>query len=117
MYKRQVYNYTLGLQGSFTIEADIDSWLFGATYSKSKYNYNGINDPRMDEMVQQQRRETDPAKRRELLRQIIRYMTENVYVIGIANSAKYEFWQPYLKNYRPNVGSLGLPVYESWVEK
>lgn len=115
--KRRQGDYFLGLQQNSSVEADMDTWLFGSMYSKSGYNYNGINDPKMDELVFAQRREGNPEKRRELLRQLVRYMLDNVYSIGIGNIPQYEVVQPYVKNYAPLEWVKGTVFTDAWLDK
>jgi peptide/nickel transport system substrate-binding protein len=114
---RRKSEYFLGLQGGGVIEGDPDSWLYGAAFSTSQYNYNGVKDPKMDQMILAQRREVDQNKRRELWQQISLYMLEEqAYFVGMAAVPEYEFWQPYIKNYAPNDGSVGTPIYETWLD-
>jgi ABC-type transport system substrate-binding protein len=115
--KRRKGDYFLGLQQNSSVEADMDSWLFGALYSKSGYNYNGVNDPKMDELIFAQRREGNPEKRRELLRNVVKYMIDKGYSIGIGNIPQYEVIQPYLKNYAPLEWVKGTIFTEAWLDK
>ncbi len=115
--KRRKGDYYLGLQQASSVEADMDSWLFGSMYSKSRYNYNGINDPEMDRLVLAQRAEPDPEKRRALLRQIVTYMMNNVYSIPIGNIPESELWQPYVHNYAPFEFNKGTRVTDVWLQR
>ena len=47
---------------------DPDSLAFGRFHGKSPNNYGRVNDPEVDRLLEAQRREADPEKRREILR-------------------------------------------------
>ncbi len=115
--KRRTAEYTLGLQQNNSVEGDMDSYLFAAWYSKSRSNYNGIKDPKVDQLAEAQRKEADPAKRRDLLRQLVTYVMENNYSVPIGNIAKYELWQPYLKGYAPAEYLKGTRFTDVWLDK
>jgi len=95
---------------------DPDSVVFGRLYSKSAQNYNKINDPELDRMVVASRAETDPEKRRELMRNVSRRVVEMAYTVQLLHPPLYGFWQPYVKGYRPNFGSQSAHKF-AWVEK
>ena len=115
--RRKKGDYVLGLQGGGTTIGDVDSWLYPAMHSGLKYNYNGVNDPELDKMLEAQRVEADPVKRRALLREIFELMDENTYAISIASRVVFEFWHPYVKNYFPHGWTTGLDVRSSWIDK
>ena len=115
--KRRKGDYFVGLQQNASVEADMDSWLFGSLHSKSGYNYNGVNDPKMDELVLAQRREGNPEKRRELLRNVVKYMMEKQYSIGIGNIPQYQVIQPSIKNYAPLEWVKGTIFTDAWLDK
>ena len=92
------------------------SYLF-AVYSKSKANYGGFNDPKLDDMLMAQRREADPAKRKDLIRQAVKYVNETAQGLAISYGMTYEFAQPWLKGYTPQFGMFAHPQPESWLDK
>ncbi len=59
----------------------------------------------------------DPAKRRELHRQIFRYIIDQAYSIPIGNLPEYELWQPYVKNYAPSEALRSAIVTRVWLDK
>jgi len=95
---------------------DPDSVVFGRLYSKSAQNYNKINDPELDKMVLASRAETNPEKRREIMRNVSKRVLEMQYTLQLLHPPLWSFWHPYVKNYRPNFGSQS--AYESaWLDK
>jgi len=106
-------DYGVGLG---TAEADIDSTLFAAYYSKSSYNNSKVNDPVLDELVLGQRRETDPAKRHELIRKASIRLQEQSWAPYVIYPPRTTFWQRYVKNYYPHFGSKAEFTWV-WLEK
>ncbi len=84
---------------------------------KSKSNYYGVNDPELTKLVEAQRAEVDPAKRREIVRQAGRLIAERAYGTALYHLVTYYFWQPYVKNYQPNWNKDGFPLTNVWLEK
>jgi peptide/nickel transport system substrate-binding protein len=99
------------------IEADVDSYLF--TYHPSnRSNYAGSDDPKLNPLLEAQRREPDPAKRREIVRQAVRYINEEmVYGLTLYAPVDYEFVQPYVKGFAPNFLNPGWNFTNTWVDK
>lgn len=111
--------YELIYTDSQSFESDIDSLLFANYQSSSAKNYTGAADPKLDRLVEAQRREPDPAKRREIVREAVRYINvEMVYDIGTNFGVEYEAWQPYLKGvYSHSSSRNGLPLAGAWLGK
>ena len=100
-----------------SLEVDVDSYLYAVFHSASKANYGGSKDPKLDDLVQAQRRETDPAKRRELVRQAVQYVNDTVQALALYNGINFQFAQPHVKDYAPNFGTKGLFLADTWLEK
>jgi peptide/nickel transport system substrate-binding protein len=81
---------------------DPDYSIFGYYSPGQRLNYTKVNDPKMTQMALAQRQEADPVKRRELLRQAVKYLNETALGIGIDRTAGLMMWQPYLKNFAPS---------------
>ncbi len=60
---------------------DQGPYLFAAFHSKSPHNVTGYNNPRMDELLMAQRRETDPEKRKTILAEIAKLINDDVPII------------------------------------
>ncbi len=82
------------------IEGDMDYLLYENYYSKSTSDYTGTSDATLDSMILGQRRETDPSKRLNLLRDISRYMTKNAFQLDLYYPSEFTFWAARVKGYR-----------------
>lgn len=58
-------------------------------------------------MLEAQRREPDPAKRKDLIRQAVRYVNENPWAQALYYGGGYALWWPSLRNFAPNMGVNG----------
>ena len=66
----------------------------------------GVDDPKVTEMIRLQRRTFDVSKRREILYDIQRHLSETVYYLLVGPSATVvSAWEPYVKNFAPNLGN------------
>jgi peptide/nickel transport system substrate-binding protein len=82
--------------------ADPDFWLYANNFSTGGSNRDGVNDPKLDQMILAQRRETDATKRNELVKQASRYIVDNAYYVAAYTGARWDFTQPWLHNYSPH---------------
>jgi peptide/nickel transport system substrate-binding protein len=96
---------------------DIDAYIYYNWYSKSNGNFGKVADPKLDSMLEQQRREVDLAKRRDVLRQTVKYITDNAYYTAFCYGQGHYFWQSYVKNFAMNIAHNAPPVYDSWIDK
>jgi len=108
--------FDLTLRGLST-GIDVDSFLFGSFHPTSGRNYNGVNDARLTQLIEQQRQETDTAKRRELIRQASRHITDQALGLFAHGAVSYFAWQPYVKNFRPNAARSVAPFNATWLDK
>lgn len=98
------------------VKGDIDSYVYGTFHPSDPNNYGGVNDPKLTSMLEAQRREPDPAKRREIIREAVRHIADQAWGLAVFFDKDSNFWQPYVKNYTPNWGVLTWPVVETWLE-
>lgn len=108
--------FDLTLRGLST-GIDVDSFLYGSFHPTSGRNYNGVNDPKLTQIIEAQRQETDIAKRRELIRQASRHITDNALALFAHGAVSYFVWQPYVKNFRPNAARTVAPFGATWLDK
>jgi len=109
--------YTITMTGK-DIEGDVDSYLYATFHSGSKDNYAGVQDPKLDAMLDAQRRESDPAKRLQLVRDAVKYINgDQAYGLALDLGTDYEFTQPNLKNYAPQFRVSQYPEVVSWLDK
>jgi len=111
-------------QGDFTMielyentYADPDSVLYGQNYSTSSADWIGVKDPQLDRLIDAQRQEPDPAKRREAVRAASRYIAEHALSLALWRRVQYEFWQPYLKGYASHWQQNDFNAPNVWLQK
>jgi ABC-type transport system substrate-binding protein len=82
-------------------------------------NAAGVDDPKLTEMIRLQRRTFDVSKRREILHDIQRYLSETVYYLLVGpSSTVVSAWEPYVKNFAPNLGNdYGGRLVAAWLDR
>ena len=112
-------NYQLGMTPSPVpgINPDLDTQLYILYHPKSPSNYGKVDDPQLTPLLEAQRREPDPAKRREIWRQAVRRVNDVPWATALNYGTTYDLWHPYLKNYAPNVAYVADCIWNSWLEK
>jgi len=111
---RKSLNFVMTASGKGDLVGDVDSWLYDF-HSGNKSNYSAVDDPKLDALIDAQRREPDAAKRKDLVRQAVRLLNEQAYSLAIWAGNQFQFWQPLLKGYAPNFGVKTAPETDSWV--
>ena len=104
--------------GLFGAWADADSYLYRLYMPGQMTNAAPVNDGRLTEMIRLQRKTFDVAKRRDLLWDIQRYCAQQAYYhYGVSPSA-VSAWEPYVKNFGPNIGfDYGGRLMVAWIDK
>jgi peptide/nickel transport system substrate-binding protein len=97
------------------IFADLDSRLYGNFFSTSPSNWIGLKDPEVDRLILAQRSEVDPARRRDALRAVTRYMNENAISLGFYQTPQTTFMSPALKNYGDNWQQYNFDARDIWL--
>jgi len=113
--RRRKGDYWVSITSKY-IEGDVDSYLF-ILHPTHRSNYAGVNDPKLTAMLEGQRREGDPTKRREMVREAVRHINDNVYGLALFYNVRYQFWHPYVKNYAPHFGYTGWPIIHTWLDR
>ena len=104
--------------GLFGVWADPDSYLYRYYVPGQITNAGGVDDPKLTEMIRLQRRTFDLAKRREIIYDIQRYLAKQVYYIYGVTPRPYVAWEPYVKNFSPNIGhDYGGRLMAAWLDK
>ncbi len=81
-------------------------------------NSSGVNDPKLTEMIRLQRRTFDAVKRREIIYDIQRYLAEQVYYAYGPSVGAVSAWEPYVKNFAPNIGhDYGGRLMVAWMDR
>lgn len=116
--RKKEHNFTITTTPAAAEDGDVDAWIYGDLYPGSTKNYEGVNDPQLAKMLIDERSETDPAKRREVLRQIVRYVNvEKVWGLSLYHGTEYQFWQPYLQNIGPSFWTKRWAAVHQWLAK
>jgi len=104
--------------GPSTPFLDPDSFLASAFLPESPRNNMKVNDPPLTDMLLRQRRVQDPAKRRDLIFEIQRYLAKMVYRAEAYSVVVPAVWDPALKNYGPNLGyDYGGRLMAAWLDR
>ena len=76
-----------------------------------------MNDPKLTEMIKLQRRTFDDKKRREIVYDIQRYASQQVYYGYGPSVSAVGAWMPYVKNFGPNIGhDYGGRLMVAWLD-
>lgn len=94
---------------------DVDSYLYAPYHSKSSANWTLKGDARLDRLIDAQRAEGNPDKRREIIREVSRYINEQAIGLALYRGSVYQAWHPYVKNYYPSW--QGNPIQDIWLDK
>ena len=97
---------------------DPDNFLYGQYYPGETKNHGLINDPVVADMLVRQRRTSDPAKRREVLFEIQKYLAKQQYYVQMPSAVYIFVWDGALKNYSPNLGyDQGGRLTAAWLDR
>jgi peptide/nickel transport system substrate-binding protein len=97
---------------------DPDNFLFEPHMPGELKNQSHVNDPVLGDMLIRQRRTPEPAKRRELLYEIQRYLAKQQYYVYAPSTVAIGVWDGALKNYAPNLGyDWGGRLLAAWLDR
>jgi peptide/nickel transport system substrate-binding protein len=81
-------------------------------------NASGVDDPKLTEMIRLQRRTFDPARRRDILWDIQRYLAERVYYLYGPSARVIAAWEGHVRNFAPNLGNdYGGRLVAAWLDR
>ncbi|HEV2056900.1 MAG TPA: ABC transporter substrate-binding protein [Methylomirabilota bacterium] len=104
--------------GLFGHWADPDSYLYRYFMPGQALNASGVNDPKLADMIRLQRRTFNVAKRREIIYDIQRYISVQVYAFYGASVSAVAAWEPYVRNFGPNIGhDYGGRLMAAWLDR
>jgi peptide/nickel transport system substrate-binding protein len=104
--------------GPYAVGWEPDSSLYGPYTPDQPRNRGHVNDPKLAAMVKEQRRTKDPEVRKQLIFDIQRYAAEQQYYIYLSSQVITSSWQPYMKNYAPNVTfDYGSRLAVTWLDR
>ena len=106
------------VRGPYGIAWEPDSPLYRSHASDSSWNTGHVNDATITAMLRQQRRTRDLEARKQLIYDIQRYAAEQQYYVYLHAGMTTGSWQPYVKNYAPNLSfDYGSRVAVLWLER
>ena len=93
--------------------------LYSLFYPNQPENVGRVNDAQLTQLIEAQKREVDPAKRQDLIRQAIRRVNDVPWGLALYYGPGYQLAQPYLKGYNPNLANVWQDVHltETWLDK
>lgn len=104
------------LQTGLNFRWDIDTSM-AYYHPDSNNNYTGTRDPELTRLVEAQRAEPDPAKRREIVKTAARLIATRAYDVGLFSRIRYEVWHPHVKGYGPH-WNLTRPIpINIWLDR
>ncbi len=96
---------------------DPDSLFYAQHLSSSSGNFEYIKDPKLDQLIQAQRAESDTAKRNDLIGQTSRYLYEKSYHTAVYREVMYTLSQAYVRNYNSHWLTEGMDAQNIWLDK
>ena len=114
--RRRDGKFTILSSNEIEFQGDIDSALYTKFHPDSTGNYGRVNDPALTQLLDAQRRETDPAKRADIVRQAVRLINvDQVWGLALYYPVEYQFWNPAVENYAPRGGLKGWVLTDTWL--
>ncbi len=96
---------------------DPDSY-FSALLPGDPANTSGVNDPKLTEMIKLQRRTFKESQRRDIVYDIQRYCSQQVYYACGPSASVVAGWWPYIRDFGPNIGpDYGGRLMSAWLDK
>jgi len=91
---------------------------FAALLPGDPTNSSGVNDPKLTEMIKQQRRAFKDNARRDIVYDIQRYCSQQVYYACGPSASVVAAWMPYVRDFGPNIGpDYGGRLMSAWLDK
>ncbi|HTE87230.1 MAG TPA: ABC transporter substrate-binding protein, partial [Dehalococcoidia bacterium] len=110
--------FQLDLDPNTTKAGDPDGSLYPLFNSGSPTtNYLRVRDPKLDALLEAQRREMDVAKRKDLVRQALRLINDNTYGIGMYDYPEYRAAQSYVQGYAASFAQFQDHHTKTWLAK
>src|SRR6266571_2991428 len=104
--------------GPYAVGWEADSSLYGPYAPDQPRNRGRVNDPKLAAMVQEQRRLQDPEARKQLIFDMQRYAAEQQYYVYLSSQVVTGSWQPYVKNFAPNLSfDFGSRAAALWLDR
>jgi peptide/nickel transport system substrate-binding protein len=115
--KRRVdRNYQL-MGDNLTPSAEPDTYTYIEYHSKSSGNVGNYNDPALDQLLDKARATTDPAQRKQALRDVQLKLAELQFIITTGDPYYHSLFQPYVKGFRFSFVNQRIPIKYIWLDK
>jgi len=104
--------------GPITLSMEPDGPSYSRYVPDQPRNRGYVNDPKITAMLKEQRRTKDLETRRKLLFEFQRYEAEQQHYVYTNSSMITGSWQPYVKNYAPNLTfDYGSRAAALWLDR
>jgi peptide/nickel transport system substrate-binding protein len=94
---------------------DPDEWLYELFHSAGKWNQQGYANPQVDRLLEQGRRETDPAARSALYQQVQRLLLEEVPMAFLYLNDQISAQGPSVQDFAPHPTGTLRGLRHSWL--
>jgi peptide/nickel transport system substrate-binding protein len=95
-----------------------DSYLYRLYMPGQPSNAGGVNDEKLTGLIRLERRTFDPQRRREILWDIQRYLSQRVYYLYGPSFSVVVAWDRAVKNFAPNIGhDYGGRLVAAWLDR
>jgi peptide/nickel transport system substrate-binding protein len=95
-----------------------DSYLYRLYMPGQPSNAGGVNDEKLTGLIRLERRTFDPHRRRELLYDIQRYLSQRAYYLYGPSFSVVVAWDAAVKNFAPNIGhDYGGRLMAAWLDR
>jgi ABC-type transport system substrate-binding protein len=102
----------------FSIAHEPHITLYGMYMPDQPRNSGHVNDPKITAMLKEEMRTKDLEVRKKLIFDLQRYMAEQQYYVYLYCVGITASWQPYVKNYAPNLTfDYGSRAAALWLER
>ncbi len=96
---------------------EVDQYLYPHLHSTGALNYARGSDAHLDELLEQQRRETDVEARIAVLHELQRYFIEELnWFIVLPTNESHAVWWPELRDYKEHVSFGQYQLRRAWLE-
>lgn len=109
------YEMGIVVQASFQ---EADEWLYGQYHSQGGRNWFGVNDPKLDQMLEEQRKILDHDQRVAKVHEIQRYISQEVMnPIPLVIYNNYYLSQPHVRNWDFHASYGWTHMDRVWLDK
>jgi ABC-type transport system substrate-binding protein len=96
----------------------VDDFLYGVFFPEQSNNRSHVADAELNKLLVAQRRELDPAKRRDIIYDIQRHLADKAYYVYVPNPPQYITHPPHVKGFKHHDGyGLGMRLAYTWLDR